>query len=100
MSRVIPQADDWLIQVMVVTKNAQGRCLKIQAAGFGSGLCNPARGENAQYVPMAEDERVSPSSARTRQRRDPRAHRHRRPGFPAGTTVLEQTPAGALGPNV
>ena len=59
MSRVIQHADDWLIQVMVVTQNAQGSCLKIQAAGFESGQCNPAHGEDAQYVPMGEDEHVA-----------------------------------------
>lgn len=48
MSRVIPQTNDRLIQFMVVAQNAQGSCLKTQAAGFESGQCNPARGEDTQ----------------------------------------------------
>ena len=59
MSRVIPQTDDWLIQVMVVTKDAHGRGLEIQAAGFEGGLGNPARGENAQYLHMGKEEHVA-----------------------------------------
>ena len=42
MSRVIPQADDRLIQVMVVTQNAQESCLKIQAAGFEKRAVQPS----------------------------------------------------------
>ena len=63
MSRVIQHADDRLIQVMVVTQNAQGSRLEIQAAGFESGQCNPARGEDAQYLPMSEDEHVASERA-------------------------------------
>lgn len=99
MSRVIQHADDWLIQVMVVTQNAQGSCLKIQAAGFESGQCNPARGEDAQYVSVGEEQHVA--SQRTNPSNDTiraRTHRHQR--FPAGATVLEQTLAGALGADV
>jgi hypothetical protein len=47
MSRVVEQADDRLIQIMVVTQHAQGSCLKVQAAGFQSRQCNPARHEDA-----------------------------------------------------
>lgn len=99
MSRVIPQADDRLIQVMVVTQNAQGSRLKIQAAGFESGQCNPARGEDTQYVPMGDDEHVA--SERTNPSNDTiraRTYLHQR--FPARATVLEQTPARAFGPDV
>ena len=99
MSRVIPKADDWVIQVMVVTKNAHGRGLKIQAAGFGSGLGHPARGEDAQYFHMGEEqhvafERAHPCNDTIRTR----AHVWQR--VPAGATVLEQIPARTLSPNV
>src|SRR5665648_537518 len=99
MSRVIQPADDRLIQVMVVTQNAQGSRLKIQSAGFESGQRNPARGEDAKYVPMGEDEHVA--LERTNPGNDTiRARTHLRQRFPAGATLLEQTPARALGPNV
>lgn len=68
MLRVIQHANDGLIQVMVVTQNAQGSGLEIQAARFQRGQRNPARDEDSQYVPMGEDEhvaseRTNPSSA-------------------------------------
>ena len=59
MSRVIPQADDWLFQVVVVTENAHGSSVEIQTAAFEGALGNPARGENAQYLHMGEDEHVA-----------------------------------------
>ncbi len=71
----------------------------MQAAGFQSGQCNPARNEDAQYVPVREDERIA------LQRTNPsnntiRAHTHFHQSFPTRATVIEQTPAGVLGPNV
>ena len=99
MPRVTPQTDDWLIQAMVVAKNAHGSRREIQAAGSQSRFCNPARGENAQYVPMAEDEHVAfePTNPSNDTVRAPDNIRQR---FPAGAAVLEQNPARELGPSV
>lgn len=59
MSRVVEQANDWLIQAMVVPQSTHGIRCKIQAARLQSGQCNPAHYEDAQYVPMGEDEHVA-----------------------------------------
>lgn len=48
MSRVIPQADDRLIQAMVVAQTHRETVSRYKAAAFESGQCNPARGEDAQ----------------------------------------------------
>ena len=45
--RVVEQADDWLIQAMVVPQSTHGGRRKIQATSFESGQRDPARGEDA-----------------------------------------------------
>ena len=84
---------------MVVTKDAHGSSLKIQAPGLESGLCNPARGENAQYLHVGEDEHVALYRAHPRNHTF-RACTHLRQRFPSGATVLKQIPAWAPGPNI
>ena len=63
MPCVIPETDDGLIQVVVITENAHGGCSEIDAARLYGVQVEPPRGEHAQDVSVCKDGRIAADGA-------------------------------------